>query len=70
MDFQELDKETLRHAPPVMPWAKFAEWIQMGDEPIVVRGWLDRGYLPSVRLGKRLMVNVERFRQQLMEEEN
>lgn len=69
MDFQELDTDTLREAPPVMPWAKFAEWIQMGDEVLVVQNWLNRGYIPTLRIGKRLMVNVERFRQQLLEEQ-
>lgn len=69
MDFQEIDNETLRNVPPVLPWVKFAEWIGLGDEPKVVRGWVDRGYIPSLRIGRRIMVNVEIFRQQLLEED-
>lgn len=69
MDFQELESETLKQAPPVLPWVKFAEWIGLGDEPKVVRGWVDRGYVPTLRIGKRLMINVELFRQQLLEGE-
>jgi len=41
----------------------------MGDEPIVVRTWLDRGYLPSKKVGKRTMVNVALLHQQLLEQE-
>lgn len=69
MDFQEVDSNTLLGAPPVLPWTLFADWIGLGDEPQVVRGWLDRGYLPSIRIGKRLMVNVELFRKELTEDE-
>ena len=42
--------------PPMMPWAQFAEWIR--EDPNVVRGWIDKGYLPVVKVGKRRMVNV------------
>lgn len=69
MNFQELNPELLREAPPVMPWVKFAEWIQMDDELQVVRGWIDRGYLPSIKIGKRLMINIELFKQQLTDSE-
>ncbi|WP_338110576.1 DNA-binding protein [Pseudomonas indica] len=52
-----------------MPWQSFAEWIGMGDEPIVVRSWLERGYIPSLKVGRRLMVNVALLTRQLMEQE-
>ncbi|MGE8501441.1 MAG: DNA-binding protein [Pseudomonas sp.] len=52
-----------------MPWQKFAEWIGMGDEPIVVRTWIERNYLPSRKVGKRTMVNVALLHQQLLEQE-
>ncbi|WP_022963817.1 hypothetical protein [Halopseudomonas pelagia] len=58
MDMEGLDPQKLIGCPPLMPWQKFAEWIGMGDEPIVVRTWIDRGYLPSLKVGKRVMVNV------------
>ena len=56
--------------PPLMPWRKFADSIGMGEEHGVVRGWLDRGYLPAVTIGKRLMVNMVLLRKQLMERED
>ncbi len=40
----------------------------MGDEPIVVRSWVERGYLPSKKVGKRTMVNVVLLVQQLLED--
>ena len=69
MDTEGLDPQKLHGAPPLMPWPKFAEWIGMGDEPIVVRTWVERGYLPSKKVGKRTMVNVARLVQQLLDEE-
>lgn len=70
MDTQEITTAHTHNAPSLMPWQAFAEWIHMGDEPQVVRGWLDRGYIPSIRVGKRLMVNVKLLEQQLLEEGN
>ncbi|MBK3749103.1 DNA-binding protein [Stutzerimonas balearica] len=69
MDTEGFDPQKLHGAPPLMPWPKFAEWIGMGDEPIVVRTWLERGYLPSRKVGKRTMVNVALLHQQLLEQE-
>ena len=64
MDTEGLDPQKLHGAPPLMPWQKFAEWIGMGDEPIVVRTWVERNYLPSQKVGKRTMVNVALLTQQ------
>ncbi len=69
MDLDEIAAALAQSAPPLMPWQKFAEWIGMGDEPIVVRTWLERGYLPSRKVGKRTMVNVALLHQQLLEQE-
>lgn len=69
MDLDEIAAAIPLGAPPLMPWQKFAEWIGMGDEPIVVRTWLERGYLPSQKVGKRTMVNVALLHQQLLEQE-
>ena len=43
MDTEGLDPKKLHSAPPLVPWPKFTEWIGMGDEPIVVRTWVERG---------------------------
>lgn len=69
MDTEGFDPQKLHGAPPMMPWPKFAEWIGMGDEPVVVRSWVERGYLPSIKVGKRTMVNVSLLVQQLLNEE-
>lgn len=69
MDTEGLDPQKLIGCPPLMPWQSFAEWIGMGDEPIVVRSWLERGYIPSLKVGRRLMVNVALLTRQLMEQE-
>ena len=69
MDTQDITSEALKGSPSIMPWQAFAEWIQMGEEPEVVRGWIARGYIPSVRIGKRVMVNIRLFDQQLLEQE-
>lgn len=65
MDFQELETSSIA-APPFMPWAEFADWCRIPAG--VVRGWIDRGYIPTKRVGKHLLVNVEAVRKQLIEE--
>lgn len=59
--------ETLRGAPPIMPWRVFADWIGMGDEHGVVQAWCQRGYLPTYRIGKHVMVNIALLTKQLLE---
>lgn len=65
MEIQEVPPSSLLAAPPLMPWAKFAEWI--GVEEGVCSGWVQRGYLPIKKIGKHQMINVELLRQQLLE---
>lgn len=65
MEIQAIPPSSLLSAPPVMPWAKFAEWI--GVEEGVCHGWCQRGYLPTFKIGRHQMVNVELFRKQLCE---
>jgi hypothetical protein len=54
--------------PPLMAWREFADWIRM--EHGVVQGWIESGYLPSVRIGKHRLVNIALLSKNLMEEEN
>lgn len=51
--------------PPFMPWESFADWVRV--EPGIVRGWLERGYLPSVVIGRRRMINLVKLLDQLKE---
>lgn len=64
-----IQAQRLFGAPPLMPWQAFADWIGMNEEPQVVRAWLDRGYLPTVKIGKRVMVNVALLTKELLEKE-
>ncbi len=41
---------------PFMHWEKFAE--QSGVSSEVLRGLMDKGYIPSLRLGRHRFVNV------------
>lgn len=65
----ELDIKTLLVAPPVMPWREFADWIGMSDGHDVVEGWVKRGYLPTVKIGRYRMVNVAQLVQSLLNDE-
>lgn len=56
--------------PPVMPWASFVDWIGMSSEPEVAKAWLQRGYIPTLKIGKRLMVNVALYTKELLERES
>ncbi len=62
---EDLSSANLITAPPLLPWSKFAEWIQV--EPGIVRGWVLRGYLPSYKVGRHTFINVELLRTQLLE---
>lgn len=42
--------------PPLMPWREFAEWVRVDVE--ICRGWCERGYLPTTRIGKHRLVNI------------
>ncbi|MFT0140803.1 DNA-binding protein [Alcanivoracaceae bacterium MT1] len=53
--------------PPLMGWKDFAEWIR--QKPDVVRGWVEKGHLPTVRVGSRRMINVVLLVEQLREGE-
>jgi hypothetical protein len=66
VEFEELSKGSLAGAPPLLPWAKFADWIQI--EPGIVRGWVDRGYLPTYRIGKHVLINVALLHKELVED--
>ena len=52
-------------AVPVMTKERFAELV--GVEVGVVRGMLDRGYLPAIKLGRHRLVNVALLQKQCLE---
>ena len=63
-----IDKEGTPHGwPPLMPWRQFADWIR--EDHAVVRGWIDKGYIPCVKIGRRRLVNVVQVIEALREGE-
>ncbi|WP_348678074.1 hypothetical protein [Alcanivorax profundi] len=54
--------------PPVMSRESFAEWIGVSDG--VVRGWVERREIPTVKVAKRRMINVLAFVQMVQEQDH
>ena len=42
--------------PPMMEWRAFAEWCRVDES--VVHMWVHRAYIPTVKVGRRRMVNL------------
>ena len=70
MEVEELNASQFVNCPPLMPWRQFANWIHMESEQETVRGWIDKGYLPTVRMGRHRMVNVVLVVKNLLEQED
>ena len=54
-----MDNNSVQHLPvtvPVMDRERFAELV--GVAPGVVQGWINKGYLPTIAVGKYSLVNV------------
>ena len=51
---------------PVLTLKKFGELV--GLEPGVLSAQVDRGYWPTLKVGKRVFVNVELVRQRALEQ--
>ncbi|GHD52480.1 hypothetical protein SAMN05216429_106137 [Marinobacter persicus] len=54
--------------PPVMEWRAFADWIRVDHS--IVHMWLHRAYIPSIRIGKRRMVNLVQLIEDLKGQES
>lgn len=52
--------------PPLMAWPEFADWVHV--EHGVFQAWMDRDYIPTVKIGKRRLVNVVALVDQLREQ--
>lgn len=70
MELEDLKPEQFVNCPPLMPWRQFAVWIRMEEDQDRVRGWIDKGYLPTLRMGRHRMVNVVLVVKQLLEQED
>lgn len=70
METEAVDRlELPAGSPPLMPWRQFADWIRMDQDHELVWGWIRRGYLPTVLIGKHRLVNVAALIRQLEEKE-
>jgi hypothetical protein len=68
-----MDQETIRQAVlfphvQVMAREKFAELV--GVSVGIVDGWCDRGYVPSVVIGKHRLINMVKLSQWCLEQES
>jgi hypothetical protein len=50
---------------PVMTQTKFAELV--GVDVGVVEGWVNRGHVPTAKIGKRRLVNVHQLSREVAE---
>lgn len=67
MELEQLKVKDLTSAPPILPWKTFCAWIGMGEETDTVRGWIRNGYIPTMKIGKYVMVNLTLLNKQLLE---
>lgn len=58
---------TSQASVPVMEREKFAQLV--GVELGIVNGWIDRGYLPSIKIGKHRLVNLALLAKECLEKE-
>jgi len=68
MDINLGDQPPPPPPPPLMPWREFADWIRMDHD--IVRGWIRRGYIPTVKLGKHMMINLTLLSERLRDEDD
>lgn len=50
---------------PVMAADRFAELVGVSSE--VVRGWIDKGYLPTMKIGRYRLVNLAALQREALQ---
>lgn len=58
-------KSAMPSAAPIMTKARFAEISGLTEETL--RGMIDRGYLPTLKVGKHRMINVARLTKECLD---
>lgn len=53
---------------PIVSQEQFSELV--GLSPDVIRAWINRGLIPTVKIGKRRLINVAKLTQEMMELEH
>lgn len=55
-------------AAPMMTIQEFSK--RVGVSAYVVEGWVRRGYIPTIKIGKRCLVNVAAIEKKLIAKDN
>ncbi len=63
-----MPEKTFSIPVPEMTIEQYAEYV--GVTVRTVQGWIDRGYIPTVKVGKRRLINVARRTHTCMEQDN
>lgn len=66
MEIQQLSM-VMVPSVPVMSAERFASLVGVTHD--VVRGWIDKGYIPSVPMGRWRLVNIALLTRELLERE-
>jgi excisionase family DNA binding protein len=53
----------MNRAIPTVTQEKFAQ--ELGLSLSVVRAWVARGYVPTVKIGRRRLIDLDRYREQV-----
>ncbi|RNF72509.1 DNA-binding protein [Marinomonas rhizomae] len=59
---------TVLFTSPIVSQEQFSELV--GLSPDVIRAWINRGLIPTVKIGKRRLINVAKLTQEMMELEH
>lgn len=63
---ESAEQVTAKPYPPVMSRQSFADWI--GESDGVVRGWVERGEIETIKIGRKRLINVLAFVQMVEEQ--
>lgn len=65
MESQQLLTSVVVPPVPVMAADRFAELVGVSSE--VVRGWIDKGYLPTMKIGRYRLVNLAALQREALQ---
>ena len=65
MESQQLLTSVVVPPVPVMAADRFAELVGVSSE--VVRGWIDKGYLPTKKIGRYRLVNLAALQREALQ---
>lgn len=65
MESQQLLTSMVVPPVPVMAADRFAELVGVSSE--VVRGWIDKGYLPTMKIGRYRLVNLAALQREALQ---